>query len=580
MTLSATDLRRPRIWVDSEIGKSWRAGAAAGWETRLGRTPLAFTAGLEYFRQDGPRLRFTELALEQDLIRFTPYRSRRDLSPDGRWGGLAKLSPTAEVPTVFANLVLGDLHVDVHAWTSKRSAPSEEVASLERAYFDDPTQYEVDRHAWFDARYRIPISRKLDFIPRLYGDTFNYERYSNTSWGNSCVSGAVEACRAHLVGASQWAGAEAQLRYDWIGNGRLVTLLGADGRLRHVSQKSDLSNYDTGEALVSSVGVLDASDRIIGAYVQQVWQPTRPLIFNVGSRVDYDPRFDVVGSPRLAGTYQPWRGSTLKVVFAEAFRAPTWGETSFSAYGSQLPAQDLVPERVRSVESSFEQRIGTHRLMFGAYRSWWKELIELRLLTRSELEIAQQEGRAPLIATSVNQYQNITRIEHYGFNAGYDGDALGHRLRFALNVTAAAARRAYDSLDASAPILVSPHYFGNARVSYEPPGNWPGVALAGQLLGSRAADGLARGFASPPYLPASVQLRATLFGRAPWVQGLSYRLGATWASIDRAPFTIGPNSSGNVGFASQGAATVPDNAIYSPVDTFRVAAGLQYELGR
>src|SRR5439155_13484060 len=115
-----------------------------------------------------------------------------------------------------------------------------------------------------------------------------------------------------------------------------------------------------------------------------------------GARVDRDPRFDPVVSPRLAGTLQSWRGGSLKAVYAEAFRAPSWGETQLHG-PDQIVAAGLRPERVRSAEASIEQRFGAHRLLFGVFRSSWNDLVELHFLNDAEIIDARRRGEISLI---------------------------------------------------------------------------------------------------------------------------------------------------------------------------------------
>src|SRR5262249_49081602 len=152
-------------------------------------------------------------------------------------------------------------------------------------------------------------------------------------------------------------------------------------RLRSISSKLDTLDADTGQNMRSSYGVLEVDDKTMGAYLQQTWQPAGWLDLNGGARLDAERRFDPGASPRFAASVHPWKNGTLKGVYAEAFRAPTWGESSYSGI-AQIVAHDLRPERVRSAEASIEQRAGTHRLLFGAFRSWWSDLISLHVLSR------------------------------------------------------------------------------------------------------------------------------------------------------------------------------------------------------
>ena len=155
-----------------------------------------------------------------------------------------------------------------------------------------------------------------------------------------------------------------QTTWDWLGTGELVTTLGTDVRGRLLNTSSKASDADTGSDVYPTPPGLDVRDTVVGAYLQQTWQATHKLHFNAGGRIDRDPRFPLVLIPRLAASWSGWRGGTLKAVYAEAFRAPSWDETS-NATDRRIAADSLAPEREQSAEASAQQQIGPHRLLAG-----------------------------------------------------------------------------------------------------------------------------------------------------------------------------------------------------------------------
>jgi hypothetical protein len=117
---------------------------------------------------------------------------------------------------------------------------------------------------------------------------------------------------------------------------------------------------------------------------------------------------------------------------------------------------------------------------------------------------------------------------------------------------------------------VSPAAFGNARVSYALPGEWPVVALATSVVGRRPANyAFSSGYTNPPYAPTQVELRATLSGPVPKITGLSYRLIADYAFAGENPYMIGPVTSPT---------PAQPNAELQPVQRFTSTVGLQYDL--
>jgi len=414
---------------------------------------------------------------------------------------------------------------------------------------------------------------------RLYGDTFDYQRFANVSTPTDCLAVDVPTCRYRTIGVSRWAGAEAQTSWDWLSNGMFVTLVGVDGRLRFVSAANDVLNAATGQPAESTAGFLKEHDEILGAYVQQTWQPAKWFSANVGGRLDFDERFGQKFSPRAAISTQAWRGATLKAIYSEAFRAPSWQESAVSGY-RQLRANDLKPETVRSTEAVLDQSLGSHHLLVSVFRSWWADIVEAHILTHDEVSLAQQRGDLDIVTGNhtTTQYRNVSSIDNYGFNAGYDGSLDDGHFHYAANVTGAIARRR----EPGAPderLTVAPQFFGNVRLSYQLPGNLPNVAVATHYLAKRPSD-RAFAFSTPVFAPAALELRATLSGPIPIVAGLSYRASMNYAFSSQGAYVIGPAQGINV---TEGAGGRYDEITGGPelvpVDRFRIMTGLQYDFG-
>ena len=195
---------------------------------------------------------------------------------------------------------------------------------------------------------------------------------------------------------------------------------------------------------------------------------------------------------------------------------------------SSFPAGALKPERVRSVEGSFEQKLGANRLLFGVFRSWWEDMVENHRLTLAEQDAAVARGDFELKNPGIGQFRNVSGIDNWGLNATFEGTAGADRqFHYGLNITSAIARRDEVGTE-QLPLVVAPQVFGNARVAYDIPGGWPTVAIAAHYLSKRPTD---RAYDHNPtsgtYAPPQLEMRATVSGRIPFVRGLTYRLTAT-----------------------------------------------------
>src|SRR5262249_43222618 len=157
-------------------------------------------------------------------------------------------------------------------------------------------------------------------------------------------------------------------------------------------------NAETLAYQVSSSNIIpvgsDKYEEVLGAYLQQTWTPISEIALNGGVRLDASERYKAVPSPRFAANFGAWRGGTLKFIYSEACRAPS-GNEAYSRNDSLAPADTLQPERVRSIESVLEQKLGGQRLLFGVFRSWWSNLIDLHILTQEEITQFAMQRKLP-----------------------------------------------------------------------------------------------------------------------------------------------------------------------------------------
>jgi outer membrane receptor protein involved in Fe transport len=478
--------------------------------------------------------------------RFTPTGSIA-----GVWGGTINNEYYTRVPAAYLRFIWGDWEFDLHAKEYWRATPYPSLFNLFQSDFDDPGTYEIDRWVTADLKHRWALSSIAQLKSRLYGDTYDYNETINSSAAMDCLDGQVNGCHRVLLGVSRWTGLEEQLNVDWLNDQSVTTLLGADGRIRFVGSKTDVTDIVTG-ANPGSIGAYEKTEYAVALYGQQTWRPLPWLGLNLGARFDDDQRFGTKLSPRAAVAVTPWKGGTLKGIYSEAFRSPTAYETSYTDGVTQVAAANLRPETVRSIEASIEQRFGVHRILLGAFRSWWEDMVLL-------------EG----ISVDQVAYQNVSSINNYGFNAAFEGAAFRRDLRYGVNITGAYARRNNPD-GTNQPLTVAPQFYGNAHVSYDLPGEWPVLGLAGVFVGRRPADRAFDGAFTPtPYAPAELELRATISGQVPGIGGLSYRMSADYAFADKNPYVAGPVQMGT---------PLQPAAQLSPVDTFRTTIGLQYDL--
>jgi hypothetical protein len=572
VTKEARDFGGTHLIAESEVLTSGRVAGAGGYEFSLLAQPVKVAFEVEYYDRNGPAF-----AVGPQDYGFNGYINKPygfGATPaKGIWGGSLARDNYARGPSGLLTFRLGEVELDLHASSFQQGSPFNSDLVAPESAFDDPNNYRRDRSAFADLKHRWVLSAAAEIRSRLYADSFEYRRYVDVpDVGGSCLF--PTPCRLSQYAASRWIGLEEQASFDWVKNGSLVTLLGVDGRARWVLAQNDTFDEATGAPLASSQGVLRANDRVFAAYAQQTWQPWPVLGMNAGARFDYDQRFGDHVSPRVAANLSPWQNGTFKAIYAEAFRAPSWEESSVSL-PDRIEASGLRPETVRSITGALEQGLGPHRFLVGVFRSWWTDMVELHQLTPQELMLAEEQGLSISTETAY-QYRNVSSINAFGFNGGYDGSFLDSSLRLALNVTGTYARRSEPGV-VGAPLPLAPQVFGNARIAYDLPGDLPTLAVAGSLLGRRLVDQYAN-FPAAPYARALPDLRATVSGPLPWVRGLSYRVSADWALVDTGAYAIGPFQASSAGPVLGPSRPYPSAPELNPVDVFRTTVGLQLDL--
>ncbi len=526
----------PSPGFTQSLGTGYRLAAGYGREFNIGHSASELTIGLDYYANHGPAWQLGPQNYGDDYVTGMPKDFGPKTTP-GVWGGVLKEADYLEVPAAYVRFATGDFRAAVRASTYRRSTAFPDSLAAYSGDFDDPGNREIDRFLNVDLSQRFSLSSSVELLVRGYGDLYDYEWHNRTSAPEVCPEGFLTGCQRFLGATGRTLGGEVRAQYQWPIL-RATTLVGIDARVRDVKDDLSIVELDGPATLPASGG--RRTDGLLGPYVAQTLSPTRFLDVNLGLRLDHDTRFGDKLSPRTALGVTPWDGGRLKLIYAEAFRGPSSYELTYSDPSAQIASPDLGPETVRSLEASFEQRFGKHRIMFGAFRSWWDGLVGAALLSSDELESGIARGELSPGTEVAYENRNIARVDNVGMNTAYDGAAVDGRVRFGANVTIAQTHVDQGDGSGDQALPVAAQAFGNARASYELGRNLPTVGLAVRVMSRRLADVYYdAGFASPPSAPALVAMRLALTGPVAPVPGLSYRVGGEYSFARNEPYVIG-----------------------------------------
>jgi iron complex outermembrane receptor protein len=148
----------------------------------------------------------------------------------------------------------------------------------------------------------------------------------------------------HQGSANRVLGAEASLRWDLAARDRLT--VGAEYR-RYL--ESRLSSPDDPALVVGR------PFSVASLYLQNEFQLTPNLTLLAGVRQDQHQIAGGATTPRVAILYDPSAGTTLKLMYGEAYRPPTFWETAFKSPSISGP---LGAEKLQMYEAIWLQTLG------------------------------------------------------------------------------------------------------------------------------------------------------------------------------------------------------------------------------
>jgi iron complex outermembrane receptor protein len=311
----------------------------------------------------------------------------------------------------YGKLTWAHLSVQTGYRTRSKGIPTAQFGML----FGDPRAETMDETLWADVALEHEWGGSLTLTGRLYGDR---SRWRGTYPFDVRPRAFSEA------GGSGMAGGELILR--WAPVSRLRLSVGTEDKFVHHAVYSSIDE--------EGVSVRDnAPFRILSGFAQSELQLLPSAMLVTGVRVD---RYSTVGSattPRLGLIVTPDARTTVKVLYGEAFRAPSAVEALLTV-GSFLENPLLKPERIAATEINAQRRLGDAFLLSAsAYRYAIENLIG-------------QAGDG----LNTSQYQNLSHAEANGLELQLDARQVGP-LSAQLSYALQSAVGAHDTTLANSP---------------------------------------------------------------------------------------------------------------------------------
>jgi outer membrane cobalamin receptor len=325
----------------------------------------------------------------------------------------------------------------LNGWASSRSKAIPTGAY--RTQFNART-LTTDRYAYTELKYEHALDASKRIRVRGFFDRYAYE-------GTYAYDGddLVEDSRDESIGS------EASLHWD-IGSAQRLTA-GVEYR-RHLRARYEIFGGGDGFSVPYDVA---------SAFMEHEFQPTRHLTLLSGLRADYYSTTGGSLTPRAAVLYDPARGTTLKLLYGRAFRAPNLYEARNEG-GDYRLNPSLSDEGGYTLELALQQRMGAGLL--GTASTFFYDIDGLI---------------DPTLDPADGKYVYVNRASY-----GATGAELGLEARFGGGVLGYGNLTYQHATDQTThgQLTNSPSFLAKAGIS-APLGRGLGGALEGRLESSR-----------------------------------------------------------------------------------------------
>jgi len=148
-------------------------------------------------------------------------------------------------------------------------------------------------------------------------------------------------------------------------------------------------------------------------YLQDIWHFARDWELTAGARYDHFSDFGDTTNPRLALVWSARRNLTLKALYGEAFRAPSFSETRVQSNPAFLGNRQLKPEQLKSYELAVNYQPGFDlNLDFNVFHYQWDDVIQFVPdpggSTRTAQNAGEQTGYGAEFALSWDATADLT----------------------------------------------------------------------------------------------------------------------------------------------------------------------------
>jgi outer membrane receptor for ferrienterochelin and colicins len=235
--------------------------------------------------------------------------------------------------------------------------------------FNSGREKTVDGRDWIDVQYTKELGQSLEMLARVYWDRYDYEGSYPYSSDDQVIGAPLIINRDHFSGI-WWGGEYAVSRR--IAHAHRVT---AGAEYRSNARQSQLNDNDLPDG--SRISLLDSqlSSYTLAFNLQDEFTIGRHLLLNVAGREERLATGTFGFTPKLGLIITPATGTTMKLLFSRALRAPSAYELYYTSPANKGNAA-LQPERMQSAELNVEHYLGNSMKVSGSlFHNTYRDLI-------------------------------------------------------------------------------------------------------------------------------------------------------------------------------------------------------------